>query len=96
MSNPKHKTQIVTIKLTDTPNGVPLPYLPLCQSNYVEKVSTQSVQVFNATGSPHILMIDCGAKYNQIRCCTVWQLLPRVSILFRFLANVPSITHQGC
>lgn len=34
----------------------PLPFVP------------QALQVFNAHGTPRILALDCGLKYNQIRC----------------------------
>lgn len=29
---------------------------------------SQAPRVFNAGGSPRILALDCGLKYNQIRC----------------------------
>lgn len=37
-------------------------------SNLVEMVSVKSVQTYNDHGSPRICAIDCGLKYNQIRC----------------------------
>lgn len=36
--------------------------------NLVEQVSIKERKVFNSTGKTRILMVDCGVKYNQIRC----------------------------
>ncbi|RWS17955.1 CAD protein-like protein [Dinothrombium tinctorium] len=36
--------------------------------NLVSEVSIKEPRVFNENGFPKILMIDCGVKYNQIRC----------------------------
>uniref|UniRef100_A0A2P2HXN8 CAD protein-like n=2 Tax=Hirondellea gigas TaxID=1518452 RepID=A0A2P2HXN8_9CRUS len=36
--------------------------------NLVLKVSIKSTRVFNDKGSPHIMAVDCGLKYNQLRC----------------------------
>lgn len=36
--------------------------------NLVAEVSTKTHRVFNENGSPRIVAIDCGIKYNQIRC----------------------------
>lgn len=38
------------------------------QSNLVEMVSSTKVTVYNQGGSPKICAVDCGLKYNQIRC----------------------------
>lgn len=36
--------------------------------NLVEQVSTKERKVFNANGKVKVMMVDCGVKYNQIRC----------------------------
>ncbi|RWS23975.1 CAD protein-like protein, partial [Leptotrombidium deliense] len=36
--------------------------------NLVAEVSIREPRVFNKNGFPKILMVDCGVKYNQIRC----------------------------
>ncbi|XP_035213402.1 CAD protein-like [Stegodyphus dumicola] len=36
--------------------------------NLVAEVSTKEVKVYNAKGSPKVLFVDCGMKYNQLRC----------------------------
>ena len=36
--------------------------------NLVEQVSIKERKIFNANGRFRIMMIDCGVKYNQIRC----------------------------
>nr|CAD7402532.1 unnamed protein product [Timema cristinae] len=36
--------------------------------NLVAEVSTQKPVTYNSTGSPRICVVDCGLKYNQIRC----------------------------
>ncbi|CAM1313628.1 CAD (predicted) [Pycnogonum litorale] len=36
--------------------------------NLVSEVSITSPKVFNKNGFPHIAMVDCGMKYNQLRC----------------------------
>ncbi|XP_076265993.1 carbamoyl-phosphate synthetase 2, aspartate transcarbamylase, and dihydroorotase rudimentary isoform X2 [Rhynchophorus ferrugineus] len=38
--------------------------------NLVEEVSVQKSATYNPTGSPRICAVDCGLKYNQIRCLT--------------------------
>jgi carbamoyl-phosphate synthase / aspartate carbamoyltransferase / dihydroorotase len=38
------------------------------QRNLVQEVSTTTVQIFNPTGYPSIVAIDCGLKFNQLRC----------------------------
>jgi len=40
----------------------------LNEPNYVQQVSSKSMQVFNEKGFPTICLVDCGVKYNQIRC----------------------------
>lgn len=39
-------------------------------TNLVDEVSEKIPKVFNKNGFPNILAIDCGLKYNQIRCLT--------------------------
>uniref|UniRef100_A0A8C4QW46 Carbamoyl-phosphate synthase small subunit N-terminal domain-containing protein n=1 Tax=Eptatretus burgeri TaxID=7764 RepID=A0A8C4QW46_EPTBU len=36
--------------------------------NLVKEVSTKEVRVFNPSGELKIVVVDCGVKYNQIRC----------------------------
>ena len=36
--------------------------------NLVREVSVSSPQTINPSGSPRILAVDCGLKFNQIRC----------------------------
>ncbi|CAH0554904.1 unnamed protein product [Brassicogethes aeneus] len=36
--------------------------------NLVEEVSVKSITTYNKEGSPRICVIDCGLKYNQLRC----------------------------
>ncbi|XP_014236077.1 CAD protein [Trichogramma pretiosum] len=36
--------------------------------NLVAKVSRQTKTVYNPSGSPTICVVDCGLKYNQLRC----------------------------
>ncbi|KAF7990987.1 hypothetical protein HCN44_000792 [Aphidius gifuensis] len=36
--------------------------------NLVAEVSQKSLRVLNPSGKPRICMVDCGLKYNQIRC----------------------------
>uniref|UniRef100_UPI00358E2434 multifunctional protein CAD isoform X2 n=1 Tax=Myxine glutinosa TaxID=7769 RepID=UPI00358E2434 len=36
--------------------------------NLVKEVSTKEVRVFNPSGELKIVLVDCGVKYNQIRC----------------------------
>lgn len=36
--------------------------------NLVEQVSTREKKVFNENGKLRVMMVDCGVKYNQIRC----------------------------
>jgi carbamoyl-phosphate synthase / aspartate carbamoyltransferase / dihydroorotase len=38
------------------------------QRNLVQEVSTTTVQIFNPTGYPSVVAVDCGMKFNQIRC----------------------------
>ncbi|XP_017768305.1 PREDICTED: CAD protein [Nicrophorus vespilloides] len=38
------------------------------ERNLVEEVSVNEVKTYNPEGSPRICAIDCGLKYNQIRC----------------------------
>uniref|UniRef100_A0A3Q1C6K3 Multifunctional protein CAD n=1 Tax=Amphiprion ocellaris TaxID=80972 RepID=A0A3Q1C6K3_AMPOC len=38
------------------------------QRNLVQEVSMKEPQVFNPSGSLRITVVDCGIKYNQIRC----------------------------
>lgn len=59
-----NKTRIATITI----EGPNIEHIPRYMQSYVAKVSTNKVQVFNSTGSPHILLLDCGVKLNQIRC----------------------------
>ena len=37
-------------------------------TNLVAKVATKTLKVYNPEGSPHIYAVDCGLKYNQLRC----------------------------
>ncbi|XP_076329869.1 carbamoyl-phosphate synthetase 2, aspartate transcarbamylase, and dihydroorotase rudimentary isoform X2 [Tachypleus tridentatus] len=36
--------------------------------NLVQEVSIKVPKVFNPKGSPRIMVVDCGLKYNQLRC----------------------------
>ncbi|XP_040848902.1 CAD protein isoform X4 [Ochotona curzoniae] len=45
-----------------------LPFLDPNARPLVPEVSIKTPRVFNAGGSPRILALDCGLKYNQIRC----------------------------
>uniref|UniRef100_A0A286XC64 Multifunctional protein CAD n=1 Tax=Cavia porcellus TaxID=10141 RepID=A0A286XC64_CAVPO len=45
-----------------------LPFLDPNAQPLVPEVSTKTPQIFNAGGTPRILALDCGLKYNQIRC----------------------------
>ncbi|EFA10197.1 multifunctional protein r [Tribolium castaneum] len=36
--------------------------------NLVEEVSVKKIVTYNSGGSPRICAVDCGLKYNQIRC----------------------------
>ncbi|XP_036190966.1 CAD protein isoform X2 [Myotis myotis] len=45
-----------------------LPFLDPNARPLVPEVSIKAPQVFNAGGTPRILALDCGLKYNQIRC----------------------------
>ncbi|GJQ71591.1 CAD [Trypoxylus dichotomus] len=38
------------------------------ERNLVEEVSTKEVKTYNPSGVPRICAIDCGLKYNQLRC----------------------------
>ncbi|TNN07443.1 CAD protein isoform 2 [Schistosoma japonicum] len=38
------------------------------QSNLVSEVSRSDIKVFNPCGDVHIAALDCGMKFNQIRC----------------------------
>lgn len=38
------------------------------ERNLVAEVSTKKILTFNTNGSPRICAVDCGLKYNQIRC----------------------------
>lgn len=46
----------------------PKEYIDPNDLNLVEMVSTKQVKTFNKGGIPKICAIDCGLKYNQIRC----------------------------
>uniref|UniRef100_A0A8C2REQ4 carbamoyl-phosphate synthase (ammonia) n=1 Tax=Capra hircus TaxID=9925 RepID=A0A8C2REQ4_CAPHI len=45
-----------------------LPFLDPNARPLVPEVSTKVPRVFNAGGTPRILALDCGLKYNQVRC----------------------------
>ncbi|XP_006835262.1 PREDICTED: CAD protein [Chrysochloris asiatica] len=45
-----------------------LPFLDPNARALVPEVSIKAPRVFNAGGTPRILALDCGLKYNQIRC----------------------------
>uniref|UniRef100_A0A8C5LGD7 Multifunctional protein CAD n=1 Tax=Jaculus jaculus TaxID=51337 RepID=A0A8C5LGD7_JACJA len=45
-----------------------LPFLDPNAQPLVPEVSIKIPRVFNAGGAPRILALDCGLKYNQIRC----------------------------
>ena len=38
------------------------------KSNLVKEVSIKEPMIINPNGSPRILAVDCGLKFNQIRC----------------------------
>lgn len=38
------------------------------ERNLVAEVSTKIIKKYNPNGSPRITVIDCGLKYNQLRC----------------------------
>lgn len=42
--------------------------MPKAHSCHLSPSFSQTPRVFNAGGSPRILALDCGLKYNQIRC----------------------------
>ncbi|VEL08891.1 unnamed protein product [Protopolystoma xenopodis] len=46
----------------------PLNWIDLSNSNLVLKVSCTSQRVYNPSGDIHIAILDCGLKFNQIRC----------------------------
>ncbi|CAI5771615.1 isoform X1 [Podarcis lilfordi] len=53
------------------PDGVPNTHLPFEDPNkrhLVKEVSLQAPRLFNPGGSVRITAVDCGLKYNQIRC----------------------------
>uniref|UniRef100_A0A670I628 Multifunctional protein CAD n=1 Tax=Podarcis muralis TaxID=64176 RepID=A0A670I628_PODMU len=53
------------------PDGVPNTHLPFEDPNkrhLVKEVSLQAPRLFNPGGSIRITAVDCGLKYNQIRC----------------------------
>ncbi|XP_036406500.1 CAD protein isoform X2 [Megalops cyprinoides] len=45
-----------------------IPFVNPDQRNLVKEVSMKEPQVFNPSGSVRITAVDCGIKYNQIRC----------------------------
>ncbi|XP_075451272.1 multifunctional protein CAD-like isoform X4 [Ascaphus truei] len=45
-----------------------VPYLDPGKRNLVQEVSLKEARVFNRGGDPRIAVLDCGLKYNQIRC----------------------------
>ena len=45
-----------------------LPFKDPNLDNLVADVSTKTKRIYNENGFPRILAIDCGIKYNQIRC----------------------------
>ncbi|KAG7460903.1 hypothetical protein MATL_G00203950 [Megalops atlanticus] len=45
-----------------------IPFVNPDQRNLVKEVSMKEPQVFNPSGSIRITAVDCGIKYNQIRC----------------------------
>uniref|UniRef100_A0A671UAX5 Multifunctional protein CAD n=1 Tax=Sparus aurata TaxID=8175 RepID=A0A671UAX5_SPAAU len=52
-------------------DGTPEDSIPLDNPdhrNLVQEVSMKEPRVFNPTGSLRITVVDCGIKYNQIRC----------------------------
>lgn len=45
------------------------PFVDIDRLNLVDEVSTKSVKAFTtATHAPKVLLVDCGAKNNQLRC----------------------------
>lgn len=51
-------------------NDIPptLKYVDPNVRNLVAEVSAKSVKEYNVNGNPRITVIDCGMKYNQLRC----------------------------
>jgi carbamoyl-phosphate synthase/aspartate carbamoyltransferase/dihydroorotase len=47
---------------------VPRPFIDPNKLNLVSEVSVSQPKYYNRGGFPRLLMIDCGAKLNQIRC----------------------------
>ncbi|KAH9406410.1 hypothetical protein TYRP_013385 [Tyrophagus putrescentiae] len=44
------------------------PYADPNTLNLVDEVSLKTTRIFNPSGQPRIVALDCGLKYNQIRC----------------------------
>ena len=38
------------------------------RSNLVKEVSIKEPMIINPNGSPRLMAVDCGLKFNQIRC----------------------------
>ncbi|XP_022255576.1 CAD protein-like [Limulus polyphemus] len=45
-----------------------IPFNDSNMRNLVQEVSIKIPKVFNPKGSPRIMVVDCGMKYNQLRC----------------------------
>ncbi|GAB6029852.1 hypothetical protein CHUAL_005561 [Chamberlinius hualienensis] len=56
--------KIVTVE--ENPEN--FPFVDPNLENLVAIVSTSTKKVFNAAGTPNIRVVDCGLKYNQLRC----------------------------
>ena len=63
----EHGTMLGKIVIDET-DPAKVPFVDPAKSNLVKEVSTQKQITFNANGFPKIMAVDCGLKYNQIRC----------------------------
>ncbi|XP_061756815.1 CAD protein isoform X1 [Nerophis ophidion] len=60
-------TMLAKLVLDETPEeSIPLDNVH--QRNLVQEVSMKETRVFNPSGALRITAVDCGIKYNQIRC----------------------------
>ncbi|KAG5446610.1 cad protein, variant 2 [Clonorchis sinensis] len=51
------------------PRGEPVPdWFDPASHNLVSHVSCRQEKIFNANGDVHVAVVDCGVKFNQIRC----------------------------
>ena len=51
-----------------TDNTDTIPWVDPAHLNLVKEVTCKSPTVYNPSGDLHIVALDCGIKFNQIRC----------------------------